>query len=125
MTTALGRSTTHHVQTLATGLPQRSTMLPSGLTGSSAGGLGSAVTTALPDGRVMTWAPGLVTSEVLTTPQGLTRAISRSRAAALLDPNDAMSFTTITDTTTVNGLSFLEGFAKAPRTITRTAPLGR
>ncbi|MCC6559705.1 MAG: hypothetical protein IT372_42860, partial [Polyangiaceae bacterium] len=31
ITTALGRSTTHHVQTLATGLPQRSTMLPSGL----------------------------------------------------------------------------------------------
>ncbi|MCC6556373.1 MAG: hypothetical protein IT372_25720 [Polyangiaceae bacterium] len=77
-----------------------------------------------PDPRFAMLSP-IVQSEVLTTPQGLTRSISRSRAAALLDPSDAMSFTTITDTTTVNGLSFLEVFAKAPRTITRTTPLGR
>ena len=36
-----------------------------------------------------------------------------------------MSFTTLTDTTTVNGKSFLEVFAKAPRTVTRTTPTGR
>jgi len=36
-----------------------------------------------------------------------------------------MSFTTITDTTTVNGKDLLEVFAKAPRTITRTTPAGR
>jgi YD repeat-containing protein len=45
--------------------------------------------------------------------------------ATLLDPDDEMSFTAITDTTTVNGKSFLEVFAKAPRTITRTTPAGR
>jgi YD repeat-containing protein len=48
-----------------------------------------------------------------------------SSTATLLDPNDAMSFTSITDTTTVNGKSFFEVFAKAPRTITRTTLAGR
>jgi YD repeat-containing protein len=64
-------------------------------------------------------------AKALTTPGGKTLSITRSRAATLLDPTDAMSFTTITDTTVVNGKSFLEVFAKAPRTITRTSPVGR
>jgi RHS repeat-associated protein len=67
----------------------------------------------------------LVKTQVLTTPGGRTQSVTRSRTTTLLDPNDAMSFTTIVDTTTVNGKSFLEVFAKAPRTITRTTPLGR
>jgi len=135
VTTALGRSTTYHVQTLATGLPQRTVARPNGLAGTSVGGAGSAVTTTLPDGRVLSWSPGpdprfgmlspFVKTEVLTTPGGKTLSIARSRAATLLDPTDAMSFTTTTDTTTVNGKSFLEVFAKAPRTLTRTTPAGR
>ena len=120
---------------LSTGATQRTVELPSGLAGTSVGGAGGAVTTTLPDGRVLTWTPGpdprfgllapFVKTEVLTTPGGKTLSIARSRAATLLDPSDAMSFTTITDTTTVNGKSFLEVFAKAPRTITRTTPAGR
>ena len=135
VTTALGRSTTHHVVTLPTGTPQRTVELPSGLAGSAIGGAGSAVTTTRPDGRVLSWTPApdprfgmlvpLVTSQVLTTPGGRALAITRSRVATLLDPNDAMSFTSITDTTTVNGKSFIEVFAKAPRTLTRTTPEGR
>ena len=135
VTTALGRSTTYRVGALSTGATQRIVELPSGLAGTSVGGAGGAVTKTLPDGRVLSSTPGpdprfgllspFVTTEVLTTPGGKTLSIARSRAATLLDPSDAMSFTTLTDTTTVNGKSFLEVFAKAPRTITRTTPVGR
>jgi len=110
---------------LATGLPQRAVARPNGLAGTSVGGAGSAVTTTLPGGRVLSSTPGsdprfgmlspFVKTEVLTTPGGKTLSIARSRAATLLDPTDAMSFTTITDTTTVNGKSFLEVFAKTRR----------
>jgi YD repeat-containing protein len=135
VTTALQRSTTHHVQTLPNGTPSRAIDLPSGLTGTALGGLGGPVTTTLPDGRILHWAPGpdprfgmlspFMKSEVIATPGGRTQSITRSRTATLLDPNDAMSFTSITDTTTVNGKSFVEVFAKAPRTLTRTTPTGR
>ena len=132
VTTALGRSTAYHVGRLSTGAPQRTVALPSGLGGTSIGGAGSAVTTTLPDGRVRSWAPGpdprfgmlspLVKTEMLTTPGGKSLAIKRSRAATLLDPNDAMSFTTLTDTTTVNGKSFLEVFAKGDAQGRRDVP---
>jgi YD repeat-containing protein len=66
-----------------------------------------------------------VKNEVLSTPGGRTRTLARTRTVSQLDPADLMSFATLTDTTTQNGKSFIEVFAKGPRTLTRTTPLGR
>ncbi|XXY47145.1 RHS repeat-associated core domain-containing protein [Sorangium sp. So ce269] len=52
-------------------------------------------------------------------------SIERSRTAALADPADALSFSSLTDTTTINGRSFVESFSKATHTVTRRTPVGR
>ncbi|WP_437669669.1 RHS repeat domain-containing protein [Sorangium sp. So ce131] len=109
--------------------------LPSGLRGAATGGAGSAVRMSLPDGRALTWTPGadprfgmlspFARLETIATPGGRTMSIARSRAADLADPADALSFSSLVDTTTINGLSFVEVFSKATRTVTRRTPAGR
>jgi YD repeat-containing protein len=135
ITTALGRAATYHVAARTTGVPARAIDLPNGLRASAVGGAGSPVAMTLPDGRAITWAPGadprfgmlspFAKTELLTTPGGRAMSIARSRAADLADPGDAMSFSSLTETTTVNGRSFVEIFSKAQRTVTRTTPAGR
>jgi YD repeat-containing protein len=135
ITTALGRAATYHVEARATGVPARAIDLPNGLRGSAVGGAGSPVAMTLPDGRAITWTPGadprfgmlspFAKTELLTTPGGRAMSIARSRAVDLADPGDAMSFSSLIDTTTVNGRSFVEIFSKAQRKVTRTTPAGR
>ncbi|WP_438031825.1 hypothetical protein [Sorangium sp. So ce204] len=135
VSTALGRSTTYHVEALATGTVARAIDLPSGLRGTASGKAGSAVDMTLPDGRMLRRIPGadprfgmlspFAKVEAITTPGGKTMSIERSRAADLADPADALSFSSLTDTTTINGRSFVELFSKATRTVTRKTPAGR
>ncbi|MGK4006806.1 RHS repeat-associated core domain-containing protein [Sorangium sp. So ce1036] len=135
VSTALGRSATYHVQSRATGALARAVDLPSGLRGTATGGAGSAVTMSLPDGRALTWTPGadprfgmlspFARLATITTPGGRTMSIERSRTADLANPADALSFSSLVDTTTVNGRSFVEIFSRAERTVTRTTPAGR
>ena len=135
VTTALGRSTTYAVEHPGTATPTRAITLPSGLAGTAHPGPAGAVTTTLPDGRVMSWSPGadprfgmLVpfrTAETLTTPGGRTWSVTRSRTASLLDPADVLSFASLQESTTINGKTFLDIFTKSTRTLTRTTPEGR
>ena len=135
VTTALGRSTTYAVEHPGTATPTRAITLPSGLAGTVHPGPAGAVTTTLPDGRVMSWSPGadprfgmLVPfrkAETLTTPGGRTWSVTRSRTASLLDPADVLSFASLQESTTINGKTFLDIFTKSTRTLTRTTPEGR
>ncbi|WP_165373074.1 RHS repeat domain-containing protein [Sorangium cellulosum] len=135
VSTALGRSATYHVQSRATGALARAVDLPSGLRGTATGGAGSAVSMSLPDGRALTWTPGadprfgmlspFARLATITTPGGKTMSIERSRTADLANPADALSFSSLVDTTTINGRSFVEIFSRAERTVTRTTPAGR
>jgi len=135
VTTALGRSTTYAVEKPGTAAPTRAVTLPSGLAGFAQPGDGGMVTTTLPDGRVMSWSPGgdprfgmlapFRKTELVTTPGGRTWSLTRSRTASLLDPADVLSFSTLQESTTINGKTFLDVFTKATRTVTRTTPGGR
>jgi YD repeat-containing protein len=135
VTTALGRATIYSRQGAGMQALGRAIGLPNGLTGASVVGPGGQVTTTVPDGRVLTSMPGpdprfgmlapFLKAETLTTPGGRVLSIARSRTASLLDPQDLLSFAAITETTTVNGKSFLDVFTKSTRTLTRTTPEGR
>ena len=135
VTTALGRSTTYAVEQPGTAAPTRAVTLPSGLAGSAQPSDGGLVTTTLPDGRVMSWSPGadprfgmlapFRRTEVVTTPGGLLWSLTRNRTASLLDPADVLSFSTLQESTTINGKTFLDVFTKSTRTLSRTTPAGR
>jgi len=135
VTTALGRSTTYAVEQPGTAAPTRAVTLPSGLSGFAQPGAGGMVTTTLPDGRVTSWSPGadprfgmlapFRKTELVTTPGGRTWSLTRSRTASLLDPADVLSFSTLQESTTINGKTFLDVFTKSTRTLTRTTPAGR
>ncbi|MGH8523584.1 MAG: RHS repeat domain-containing protein, partial [Gammaproteobacteria bacterium] len=56
---------------------------------------------------------------------GLTSQITTTRTAALSVPSDPLSFTSLTETTTVNGKAYTSTFDKATRTYTHTSPTGR
>jgi len=135
VTAALGRATTYAIEHPGTAMPTRAITLPSGLTGTANPGPAGAVTTTLPDGRVMSWSAGadrrfgmlapFRKTESVTTPGGLAWSLERSRTASLLDPADVMSFASLEESTTINGKTFLNVFIKSTRTLTRTTPAGR
>ncbi|VAW87327.1 hypothetical protein MNBD_GAMMA17-1579 [hydrothermal vent metagenome] len=62
---------------------------------------------------------------VLTTPSGLTRSIVVDRQAALLDANDLLSHTTLTETITTNGKASVSSYDTTSNTWTSTSPEGR
>jgi RHS repeat-associated protein len=70
-------------------------------------------------------APVDQTTTVTTPIDNLTATISGSRTAALGDPADPFSFTTHTETVTINGRTVTRAYDAATRTITDTSPAGR
>jgi RHS repeat-associated protein len=135
VTTALGRTSSYLVADLATGDQSRASTLPGGLGASlhrSASGArfatlpdGTTVSTSLgPDPRFGMQAP-IISSEIVTTPKGVTRTIRRTRTATLAAPADPLSLLTLTETLTLNGKLFTTIFDKAAATVTTTTPLGR
>jgi RHS repeat-associated protein len=135
VTTALGRVSTYASGALLTGDETRSSLLPDGTQASSTRSANGTRTATRADGTTVTIKRGpdprfgmqvpIVVSEIVKTPGNLTRTVLRARTAPLADPTDLLSFTTVTDTTTVNGHSTQSVFDKALGTITTTSPLGR
>lgn len=134
-TTALGRTTSHQVETLDGGVLRRTSTDPSG--GSTImlinpdgtrettypDGMVHTVTTA-PDPRFGMLAP-ITASETVRTPAGLSHTVTRTRAAVLADASDVMSVQTITDTETVNGNTTTSVYDAASRTLTINTHAGR
>jgi len=64
-------------------------------------------------------------SSVTTTPSGLRRTVTVSRAATLADPANPLSATRLTETVTVNGRPSVSTYDAAARTVTAQSPAGR
>ena len=77
-----------------------------------------------PDPRLGT-AVKLPASLTIKTPSGLTFSTGQSRSAPLSNASDIFSFTSLMDTTSVNGLNYTAVFAPATKTWTSTTPVGR
>lgn len=60
-----------------------------------------------------------------TPPDNLTATVTQSRSAALSNPADPFSFTTHTETVTVNGRSVTRSYDATSRTYTDTSPAAR
>jgi RHS repeat-associated protein len=134
-TTGAGRQTTYRTRRLANGDVEQTQTLPSG-------GVNKLV--RKPDGtRILTAPDGtqttreyaadprlglsapFVSKEVVMTPGGRTTTRNFSRTATLSNPNDPFSFTTLTDTSTVDGRTSTLTYTKATRRFQRTSPVGR
>ena len=132
ITTALGVTTSHSIQTTTPGLVSRSTTNPAGLTATATQTSQSSTTTTVPDGTTTSVTVGpdprfgalspVVTSEVTTLPSGLSSTTSVARTATL-DTSSAL--TQWTEATTVNGNTWTTAYDVATRTFTATSPMGR
>lgn len=67
----------------------------------------------------------LPVSLTIKTPSGLTLASSESVSAPLTNGSDVFSFTSLTNTTTVNGQNYVSTYAPSTKTWTSTTPVGR
>ncbi|MEQ1860824.1 MAG: RHS repeat-associated core domain-containing protein [Chthoniobacteraceae bacterium] len=77
-----------------------------------------------PDPRFSMQAP-TESGRIFTTPGGKVLTLSRTQTAALGDPDDPFSLTTLTQTLALNGQTFTRAYDAATRTSTETSPLGR
>jgi RHS repeat-associated protein len=68
---------------------------------------------------------GFPKSASLKTPGGRTRATTATRTAALSDPANPFSLTSLQDTATVNGKVYKSAYDAATRTLIETSPAGR
>jgi RHS repeat-associated protein len=134
LASALGRTTTYHVETLPTGDTSLTNTLPTGLqTGTLIGTNGDRTMTSpdgmistlsqLPDPRFGLQAPAY--SLRVETPGGLISTMTESRTASLTTPGDPLSLTTLTRNITVNGRTTTSVFDRASLQITETSPAGR
>ncbi|MEO8132496.1 MAG: RHS repeat-associated core domain-containing protein, partial [Betaproteobacteria bacterium] len=134
-TTALARTTTYKVETLATGDRKRTSTMPGGETTqllSKADGTnvftradGTVITTILgPDPRFGMLAPFASTLSI-ATPGGLVRQATTSMSASLSDPANPLSLVSLTRTSTVNGRTRQLTYTAATRTHVTTTPTGR
>jgi len=134
-TTALQRVETFRVDDLADGGTRRATTEPSGLVTQRVRTPGGIETVTAPDGTLTTLTeradprfglqaplPGTLT---VRTPSGLTATLSTTRALTLSDPNNVFSFSTITDTVTLNGRTATSTYTAATKTFTDTSPANR
>ncbi|HET9530073.1 MAG TPA: RHS repeat-associated core domain-containing protein, partial [Blastocatellia bacterium] len=133
--TALSRTESFQVQTLATEDLRRVFTDTAGLQTQSIEGKDGTNTDAYPDGMTTVlklngdprWnlmAP-LAGNNTITTPGGLAFNSTFARTATLSDPDNLLSLTAQNDTYTVNGRVFTNNYAAASRTFTFTTPAGR
>jgi len=133
-TTALNRSTTYDVQRLTTGEVINTTTLPDGTIHTSRTNRDRIYRSTLPDGTSITESElpdqrlGLswpLVSRTTTLPSGLSNVETQTRSYINLDPTNLLSFTSRTDTRTVNDDAFTTTYAPATRTFTTVSPQGR
>jgi RHS repeat-associated protein len=125
---------TYKVDNLATGDQRRTDTRPDGTATTTLIGKDGTTTTTAPDGSrtVLSRGPDPrfgMQSPVLSTarsvPSGLSFASSTTRSAALADPQNVLSLTTLSETTTVNGRAYTSVYDAATRTVTKRTPVGR
>jgi RHS repeat-associated protein len=134
-TTALQRVETFQVDDLADGGTRRVTTDPSGLLTERVRTPAGIETLTAPDGTLTTLTeradprfgmqaplPGTLS---VRTPSGLTATLTATRALTLSDPNNVFSFSTITDTVTLNGRTATSTYTAATKTLTDTSPANR
>lgn len=134
-TTAMGRTTTYRVERLPTGDKRWLNTAPNGMSVESLFKTDGSQTTTLPDGTVVAIVQGpdprfgmqspVVNSLDISTPGGLTQAITMSRTATLSNLDDPLSLTSKTDTMVVNGKTLISSFDAVLGQITTTTPTGR
>jgi YD repeat-containing protein len=135
LTTAMGRTRSHQIETLADGGERRTHTGTDGLATVVRSSASKAQTVTAPDGTVISTevtgdprfelqAP-LVSREATTTPLGRTRLVTRSRSVVLATPHDPLDVASATETVTVNGHAFTRVFSKSANTVVSTLPTGR
>lgn len=135
LTSALGRQTEHRYTSGADGTVTRQSTTPDGLTASTVTRQNGSVTATSPDGtqssatqaadpRFGMQAP--FTSQLsVTTPGGLSLASSQTRSASLTNPDDPLSLTSLSYTSTLAGSTLQGSFARSTLTTAATSPAGR
>jgi YD repeat-containing protein len=134
LTTAEGRTTRHRVEPQANGDHRRTLVDAAGLAAVRIERPDGTATATGPDGTVLTtveagdprfgWRAPFVRSATLAT-GGLTLTLTATRAAALADPADPLSLTSLTETATVNGRTSTRAYDAAARLLTATSAAGR
>lgn len=132
--TRLGRTTTHHVETLADGGVRRTDTQPDGTQSQTLQRPDGSTQATAADGTVVTvvQAPdprfGMAApyaKSLSATTGGLTLTASAVRAATLSNPKDPLSARTLTETASVNGRTSTRAYDAATRTSTHTSAAGR
>jgi RHS repeat-associated protein len=134
VTTAMGRNTGYRVENLSTGDERRTITLPDGTKRIALYKTEGSGSITLPDGTATNILSGpdprfgiqslLLKSLTVTTPGGVTLKIIQHRSVSLMDPNNPLSISTLTDTVKINDQSYTMFYDAATRTFTNTSPAG-
>ncbi|MHB9000599.1 MAG: IPT/TIG domain-containing protein [Thermoanaerobaculia bacterium] len=135
MTTTMGRSRRYTVSENATGVRQRTTTDPSGLTTTEVRSPDQSTKTTLPDGTAV---EAMVSGDprfgmtaphasvvMIKTPMGLTTTMTRTLQADLATPGDPFSLRSIISRSGINGRLYQSAYETATRQATMTTPVGR
>ena len=133
--TAAGVDTTYDVEFQPTGDELRTTSFSDGTERTTLIGVDETTTVTEPDGTIQVSQPGpdprfgmqaaVPESTQISTPAGLTAQVDATSDAPITDPADPFSFTTSTDTVTVNGRTVTRTYDPVAKTFTDTTPEGR
>lgn len=134
LTTALGRTTSYYTENLKNGDQRRTTTLPTGAQSArfiasggneqstSAEGMFTTTVKSL-DPRFYTQAP--LTDTTVSTPSGLTAALTARRAVTLSDMRNPFKLARQIDTLSLNGSNYTSIFEAISKQLTFTTPMGR
>jgi RHS repeat-associated protein len=136
-TTALGRVRSYQVQKLPDNAIKRTVTAPGGAQTVTVANSDGTELTTFADGTTMTttYAPdprfgvlaAFASDVVVATPGGHTRTIATTRSVSLSDPNNLLSLSNFTETTSVNGAVSTRAYVSngVTRTLTTTTAAGR
>ncbi len=135
LTSAMGRATEHRYARGSDDAVTRQTTTPDGLTSSSVSRADGSISATSPDGTQSTATQAadprfgmqvpFAAQASLTTPGGLSITSSQTRNAALTNPDDPLSLTSLTSTATLSGSTVQGTFTKSTLTSGTTSPSGR
>ncbi|MBN4080473.1 hypothetical protein JYT31_02300 [Beggiatoa alba] len=135
LTSALGRTKTYQVETLANGNKRRLNTREDGTQTETITQTDDIIVTTDPDGTVTTIEEGpdprfgmqaaIPKKVTVVLPSGLTSVTTNSRTATLLDANDPFSLNQQTKVTNINGRTYTTVFDKKTLTFVATTPEGR
>lgn len=134
ISTALSRNNSYQVDDLTTGDQQRINTGRDGTQTTTLIGTNGSWKTTFPDGTITNLLKGPdprfamqtpIAKSLAVTTGGLTSALSTVRTATLVDSNNPLSLSTLTDTVTLNGRISTSVYDAATKTATNTSAVGR